>query len=204
MFASFGYSEGVAMVLALLATDTPLRAGRFGARFDGEPQLPQGASTSPAISNIICRRLDARLSGLARKHGFVYTRYADDMTFSHSDAGAPVGRLIASVVHILTDEGFVPNLAKTRVTRAHQRQVVTGLVVNAGVAIPRADLRRFRAILHHAERHGFEAASDRLGKDVRAYARGYLAFVQMVDPARAARLRERHPWTQDDKPVATG
>ncbi len=189
MFQSLGYSEGVAAILALLTTDAP----RNGA--DGpQASLPQGACTSPAISNIICQRLDARLNGLARKHGFTYTRYADDMTFSHPATDAPVGRLISSAVFILGEEGFEPNPAKARVTRAHQRQIVTGLVVNDGVAIPRADLRRFRAILHSAERDGFEAASLTLGKDVRDYARGYLAFVQMVEPEKATRIRERHPW----------
>jgi hypothetical protein len=131
---------------------------------------------------------------LARKHGFTCTRYADDMTFSHPSADAPIGRLISSAVVILGQEGFAPNPAKARVTRANQRQIVTGLVVNDGVAIPRADLRRFRAILHSAERDGFEEASLTLGKDVRDYARGYLAFIQMVEPERAARIRERHPW----------
>ncbi|HYI16433.1 MAG TPA: reverse transcriptase family protein [Thermomicrobiales bacterium] len=189
MFQSLGYNEGVAAILALLTTDAP----RDGTR-DGQAGLPQGACTSPAISNVICQRLDARLNGLARKHGFTYTRYADDMTFSHPASDAPVGRLISSAVFILGEEGFDPNPTKARVTRANQRQVVTGLVVNDGVAIPRADLRRFRAILHSAERDGFEAASLTLGKDVRNYARGYLAFVQMVEPEKAVRIRERHPW----------
>jgi retron-type reverse transcriptase len=190
MFASFGYSEGVAAILALLTTDLPRDRRQDAA----DACLPQGACTSPAISNIICSRLDARLSGLARAHGFTYTRYADDMTFSHPDADAQAGRLISSAAHILGAEGFTPNPAKARVTRAHHRQIVTGLLVNNGVTIPRSDLRRFRAILHSAERDGFEHASQTLGKDVRDYARGYLAYIQMVDPAKAARIRERHPW----------
>jgi len=199
MFASLGYSEGIAAVLALLTTDTPRKAGS-----DNAALLPQGACTSPAISNIICHRLDARLTGLARKHGFIYSRYADDMTFSHPSSDAPVGRLISSAVFILGEEGFAPNPAKARVMRAHQRQIVTGLVVNDGVAIPRADLRRFRAILHGTERDGFEQASLTLGKDVRDYARGYLAFVHMVEPDKAARLRERHPWVRGaDDPAPT-
>jgi len=180
MFQSLGYNEGVATVLALLTTDANC--------------LPQGACTSPAISNIICNRLDARFNGLSRKHGFTYTRYADDMTFSHPASDAPVGRLVSSAVHILIEEGFSPKPAKSRITRAHQRQIVTGLVVNDGVAIPRADLRRFRAILHSAERDGFEQASQTLGQDVREYARGYLAFIQMVEPEKAARFRERYEW----------
>jgi retron-type reverse transcriptase len=190
MFASFGYSEGVAAVLALLTTDEP----RDRALEATDACLPQGACTSPAIANIICTRLDARLAGLARKHGFTYTRYADDMTFSHPAADAPVGRLISSAVHILGAEGFAPNSAKARITRAHQRQIVTGLLVNNGVTIPRADLRRFRAILHSAERDGFERASLTLGRDVREYARGYLAFIQMVEPDKAEQLRAKHAW----------
>ena len=91
IFTSFGYSEGVAAVLALLTTDDP----RDGTH-DGVAGLPQGAPTSPAISNIVCSRLDARLNGLARKHSFDYSRYADDMTFSHPSGDAPVGRLISS------------------------------------------------------------------------------------------------------------
>jgi RNA-directed DNA polymerase len=204
LFQTFGYSEGVSAILAVLTTDTPrYRAGEPSPLL-GIPDrvlydyvdasLPQGACTSPAISNIVCHRLDARLNGLARKHGFTYTRYADDMIFSHPSVDAPVGRLISSAVVILGEEGFQPNPAKARITRAHQRQIVTGLVVNDGVAIPRADLRRFRAILHSAERDGFEHASLTLGKDVREYARGYLSFIQMVEPEKAARLRERHPW----------
>jgi retron-type reverse transcriptase len=204
LFQSLGYSAGVATILALLTTDmpryqanapSPLLGIRERLLYDYvDPCLPQGACTSPAISNVICARLDARLNGLARKHGFTYTRYADDMTFSHPSGDAAVGRLVSSAVHILIEEGFAPNPDKARITRAHQRQIVTGLVVNDGVAIPRADMRRFRAILHSVERDGFEQASRTLGRDVREYARGYLAFVQMVEPDKAAQFRARHSW----------
>ena len=81
-----GYGEHVATLLALLCTEPP----RVPAELDGKTYhvalgdrvLPQGACTSPAITNALCRRLDRRLAGLARRHGFAYTRYADDLTFS--------------------------------------------------------------------------------------------------------------------------
>jgi len=72
--------------------------------------LPQGACTSPALSNLVCRRLDSRFTGIARSLGFTYTRYADDMTFSaDAQAGAKIGYLLARVRHILQDEGFSVN-----------------------------------------------------------------------------------------------
>jgi RNA-directed DNA polymerase len=206
MFQSLGYSDGTATILGLLTTDRP-RGEKATAQgrvpvFIGPANLPQGASTSPAISNLICRRLDARLSGLARAHGFTYSRYADDLTFSHADGDAALGRLLTSVPVILREEGFRLNDAKTRIMRAGQRQVVTGLAVNDGVAIPRAELRRFRAFIHACERDGLDATSRALGKDALAYARGYTAFIAMVEPNRAASLREKHPWLTGAAPEA--
>lgn len=188
LFRGLGYNDGVSTVLALLTV-----TAREGAAFD-ELALPQGACTSPAIANLICRRLDARLSGLAAAHGFAFGRYADDLTFSHPADDAPLGRLLTSVAAIVADEGFAPEPSKTRVMRRHQRQVVTGLTVNDDVAVPRADLRRFRAFLHRCERDGLEQTTRRLGKDARAHAQGYLAWVAMVEPEKARRLREAHPW----------
>jgi hypothetical protein len=198
LFVSLGYSDGVATILSLLVTDRPrgeVRRGRARETvFTGPACLPQGASTSPVLSNLICRGLDARLGGLARKHGFTYSRYADDLTFSHPDPAAPLGRLLSTVPRILREEGFTMNDAKTRVMLASQRQIVTGLTVNNGVAVPRADLRRFRAFLHVCERDGLEATSRVLGKDAMAYALGYTAFIAMVETDRAQAIRARHPW----------
>jgi retron-type reverse transcriptase len=207
LFESFGYNEGVSTILTLLATEAP----RVAATLDGERrfvavstgattslqprQLPQGACTSPALTNIICRTLDRRLSGLAQRYGFAYSRYADDLAFSHPRADASVGALLSLARQIIGEEGFAVNEAKTRVMRPHQRQVVTGLVVNQRrPRVSRDDLRRFRAFLHHYETDGAEAVSERLGKDASAYAAGYLAFIHMVRPEHAHRLRRAHQW----------
>jgi hypothetical protein len=200
LFVSFGYSEGVATILALLATETPRIAvvldgeRRFAAV--GERCLPQGACTSPAITNLLCRRLDARLSGAAASLGFAYTRYADDLVFSHARADAPVGALLTLIRQIVAAERFVVNEEKTQVLRPSDRQVVTGLVVNAGgePRVSRNDLRRFRAFLHGCRTHGLNVMSERIGKDAYAYASGYLSFLHMARPDVAARLAAENPW----------
>src|SRR5207237_9566311 len=120
LFQAFGYSEHVATVLALLCTEPP----RVQAELDGKVYhvalgdrvLPQGACTSPAITNALCRRLDRRLRGLAARHGFAYTRYADDLTFSGDNTTA-VGKLLKSVRGIVQAEGFTEHPRKTRVMR---------------------------------------------------------------------------------------
>src|SRR5262245_29897444 len=125
LFRRLGYSGHVATLFALLCTEPPRAAATFdGRRYFvalGERVLPQGACTSPAITNALCRRLDRRLTGLAKRHGFTYTRYADDLTFS-GDGRTAVGRLLKSARSILTDEGFTEHPRKTRVMRRARRQ----------------------------------------------------------------------------------
>jgi RNA-directed DNA polymerase len=192
LFRKLGYSEHVAVVLALLCTEPP----RVGAEIDGKVYhvalgarvLPQGACTSPALTNALCRRLDRRLAGLARKHGCTYTRYADDLTFSGDD-GRVVGRLLRSVRSILAGEGFTEHPRKTKVMRRSRQQEVTGLTVNVKPAVSRQEVRTLRAILHNAAKHGL-ASQNRGGRpDFAAYLRGRVEFVCMVDPLKAPSLR---------------
>lgn len=207
VFQSLGYNPGVATLLALLCTESP----RLEVRLDGQKQfvalserfLPQGACTSPALTNVLCRRLDRRLSGAAAHYGFTYTRYADDLVFSTPDSEADVGALMALARRILDDENFQINEKKVAVQRRNGRQTVTGLVINAsdgdssGVPrVSRADLRRFRALLHQMETLGRETMSEKLGADALAYAQGYLSFIHMVNPEQAAKLRNAHPCLQ--------
>jgi len=198
LFQSFGYNEGVSSILALLATEVPRLAVTLDGdrRFVsiGDRQLPQGACTSPALTNILCRTLDARLQAVARSAGFTYSRYADDIVFSHPNSGAALGCFLTLVQRIIGEESFVINEKKTRIMRPQHRQTVTGLVVNQEPHLSRTDLRRFRAFLHHCETEGFDAMSTKLGKNARAYAKGYLSFLHMVSPEKAQHLATQHPW----------
>ncbi|MGT2488298.1 reverse transcriptase domain-containing protein [Methylobacterium oryzae CBMB20] len=215
-FRGLGYAEPVATVLALLCTEPDVDAVEIdGARLyaaRGPRRLPQGAPTSPALTNLVCTRLDARLSGLAGSLGFTYTRYADDLTFSASGAAAgKVGALLKHVHAIVAGEGFTVHPDKTRVMRRGRHQEVTGLTVNERVGVPRETLRRFRALLHGLERHG--PAGRRWGAageaGVLRAAIGFAQFVRMVTPetgapllARARALAERHADSRSARPEA--
>ena len=199
-FESLGYSDGVSTLLALLCTDAP----RVAVSFDGQKRFvavseraaPQGACTSPALTNLLCRGLDARLEGAATALGFVYTRYADDLTFSHLSSDAPVGALLTLVRKIVLEEGLVIHEDKTQVLRERHRQSVTGLVVNGGfdgaARVSREDVKRFRALLHCCERDGPDAVSEKMGRDALAYARGFLAWIRATRPAEAEKLTEKY------------
>ncbi len=188
-----GYSEHIATVLALLCTEPPRLPVSFaGKRYWvalGERRLPQGACTSPTLTNLVCRRLDRRLDGLGRSLGFDYTRYADDLTFSGDDVDS-IGRLLRVVRSVLASEGFDENRAKTRIMRRGSRQEVTGVVVNERPTVSRNEVRRLRAILHNCARHGLESQNRSGHKHFASYLRGKVAFVSMVDPIRGQQLAE--------------
>jgi len=125
LFHALGYAEHPATLLAWLRTEPPrVAAGWDGKSYRvalGKRALPQGVCTSLAIINALCRRLDRRLVGLARRHGFTSTHYADDLTFS-GDADRAVGRLLRSVRAILIAAGLTEHPRKTSVMRRASRQ----------------------------------------------------------------------------------
>ncbi|MHC4780020.1 MAG: reverse transcriptase family protein [Planctomycetota bacterium] len=132
-FNSLGFSSSDAGLLARLTT------------FEG--RLPQGAPTSGGLANLIARRLDRRLAGLAEKAGATYSRYADDLAFSGPQA---ILKILPTVRKIATEEGFSVAEEKTRIMRRGSRQKVCGVVVNERAHLPRETRRRIRAMMHRA------------------------------------------------------
>lgn len=197
-FESLGYNGGVSTVLALISTDAPRARvtldGQSHFVIVGERALPQGACTSPDLANLIVLGFDARLMGLAAKLGWTFTRYADDIILSHPDENANAAALVSMVTRIANDEGFRINTKKTRIMRRPNRQIVTGLLVGQDVRLTRQDLRRIRAFLHRCETQGVENVSKDIGKDARAVARGYFAYVHMITPDTALAMRAKHAW----------
>ena len=188
LFRKAGYREQIATLLALLSTESPReiveRNNKTYYVALGPRCLPQGAPTSPAISNAICLKLDGRLAGVAKRYGWRYTRYADDLTFSfpnsrRSKSGRThLGALKGVVARIVADEGFRIHPDKTRIARSGSRQLVTGMVVN-GNSTPRCKRsvrRQLRAAIHNLK-NGSEL---REGETLDTL-RGMAAFIAMTD-----------------------
>lgn len=196
IFRGFGYCREAAVWLARLCTSALPQTIEFP---EGEANairpylpahLPQGAPTSPALANLSAYRLDLRLQALVAKFGGVYTRYADDMTFS----GPPGFRralptflpLAEQVIH---QERFRINRAKRRVLRTNVRQIVAGVVTNSRINAVRADYDRLKAILTNCLRHG-PASQNRAGvPNFEAHLHGRIAHFRQLNPERGAKLQ---------------
>lgn len=201
LLRSIGYPEPVAHLLTGLCTQrTPVSVlaamptvADAGSGFRlrrrlAEPHLPQGAPTSPQVANLCAFALDRRLSAYALATGLSYTRYADDLTFSSLDPAVRAGALISAVAGIVSEEGFLLHAGKTRVRRRHQRQQVTGVVVNNRLRVPREDYDKLRAVLHNCALTG-PAEQNREGHaDFRAHLRGRIAWVGSLDAEQGRRL----------------
>ncbi len=121
--------------------------------------LPQGAATSPILTNAICDNLDRRMLGVAHRFGLHYSRYADDMTFSSMHNVYQEGSdFRKEILRIITEQGFTLNEKKTRLQRTGERQEVTGLTVNETVNVARKYVRDLRCILHIWEKEGYGKA----------------------------------------------
>lgn len=166
--------------------------------------LPQGAPTSPFISNIICAKLDAQLTAFAIKHKFSYTRYADDITFSFNgdinrafnvliekESGRGISRGCSPVVAdplfmIIHDNGFSVNTKKVRIQDSSTRQVVTGLTVNKKVNVDRRFVRKTSAMIHSIEMNGIKNAQAKFSEvapeagSIVSSIHGRLLFVKQV------------------------
>jgi len=121
--------------------------------------LPQGAPTSPVITNIICQRLDYLLSGVAKRFGLKYSRYADDITFSSMhNVYQPESDFLKELHRIITEQGFHIKESKTRLQKEGHRQEVTGLLINEKVNVQKRYIKQLRMWLYYWESYGYERA----------------------------------------------
>ena len=160
IFRRAGYREQIATLLAMICTESPREVVEHNGKTVyvslGPRCLPQGAPTSPGLTNVICMSMDRRLTALAKKYGWRYTRYADDLTFSlpqGSKNDDRISTIIGWTKRIVSDEGFRVHPEKTRVARSGGRQKVTGMVVNkkGKPRVPRQIRRRIRAAIHNLD-----------------------------------------------------
>ncbi|MCD9529572.1 reverse transcriptase family protein [Photobacterium carnosum] len=119
---------------------------------DENQGLPQGAPTSPVISNLICNKLDYQLGKMSKKYDITYTRYADDLTFSTNNLKRISAEEIVSLATQYVDRnGFKVNEAKTKIMFKNQRQMVTSILVNEGLNLPKKQVDALRATLYNLE-----------------------------------------------------
>ena len=155
--APFNFNQQVASILAGLCC---IREKQEDGKFIYI--LPQGAPTSPLITNAICDKLDRRLSGLARDLELHYSRYADDITFSSMrNVYQEEGKFQTELKRIIEGQGFHMNIGKTRLQKRGERQEVTGLVVSNRVNTSREYVAEIRNLLHIWEKYGYNDAFKR-------------------------------------------
>jgi S1-C subfamily serine protease len=161
--------------------------------------LPQGAPSSPVLSNMICFRLDKGLMEFAKEARCIYTRYADDITFSShrpptvmfETALPPAGRISSDsfsskLRDCIQQNGFTVNPDKAHYADRHSRRIVTGLKVNELLNVDRRYVRNIRATLHSIEAVGTEGAEKKFHEKhggrsgLAAHLRGKISFLTHI------------------------
>jgi len=197
LFRSFGYSEAAATIFGLLCTEAEIEEVELDSKTYYVAQtnrhLPQGSPASPAITNLLCRRLDKRLTQMAEPLGFIYTRYADDLTFSASgDNLRHICNLLRRTESIVAHEGFSINEQKTRILRRKSTQLeVTGIVVNSKPNISNKTLKRFRATLFQIEKDGLTGKHWGNSTNIITAIQGFANFVAMVNPEKGTEFKQQ-------------
>lgn len=176
IFASVGYAPNVAYYLARVCCL--------------DDSLPQGAVTSPHLSNLVARNLDRRLSALAVSLNLEYSRYADNMVFSGD--GIPLV-LLDLVASILIEEGFKINIEKSYLSTGRGKRVVVGVsIANEELKLPRATKRRLRQEAFHLITKGFDKHTRKIGVYDPIYVErlvGKLGFWVFIEPTSQSALR---------------
>lgn len=167
IFNYYGYTNELSFMFAKLCT-----------HFE---KLPQGAPTSPYISNIVCLKLDKRLGKLCEKLDASYSRYADDLTFSGSKGLRDCLDIFRSII---SDEGFEINEEKTRIRQRYEQQKVTGLIVNEKLSVPSETKRFLKQQIYFCKKFGVINHMDRCEierSNYKEYLYGLAFFIKMVE-----------------------
>ncbi|OPC55094.1 RNA-directed DNA polymerase [Elizabethkingia miricola] len=169
VFKNLGYTPSISYILASICT------------LDG--YLPQGSPTSPCLSNIIAKRLDARINGLCKKFDLDYSRYADDITISGNKLPK---KMISYIENIIVDEGFEINLNKKRLLYKNNQRIITGVSISSGyLTIPKKKKRELRQIMFYIECYGLSNHLFKKGLNDPIYLEriiGYLYFWKFLEP----------------------
>lgn len=177
-FASLGYVDEVVKTLSALCTY--------------KYRLPQGAPTSPMLSNIIASTMDDMILDYCNSNGITYTRYADDLTLSaNQDVDVPS---VDDIYKLVYQSGFVVNRKKTKIRFKGSRQMVTGLTVTNGVHVSKKYKKEILRELHFCKAFGVYEHYKHMGTSQGLYKdwlRGRIMFVRQIDPACGNKMLEK-------------
>lgn len=175
IFVSMGYYHDLSCFLAYLCCL--------------DYKLPQGAPTSPYLSNLRMTSIDNKIKDFITSKGIRYTRYADDLTFS---GDIEPHLLIKTISRIIYNGGFQINNKKTRVARNNARQEVTGIVVNSHMQISKEKRRKIRQQLYYIRKYGLDSHLSYIGETRSHYLNhlvGTINFALFVNP-KDSEMRE--------------
>ncbi len=168
VFYYIGYTREVSHLLTKLCTNA-------------NDVLPQGSPASPVLSNLVSLKLDKRLSKLAESASCVYTRYADDITFS---GDKKIKSLVPIISEIIIGEGYCINEDKLRLQYSFQRQEVTGLIVNKKVSVPQKTIKEIDDAIYYCTKYGVNEHMKRIMCNKSFYKEhlyGLAYFIHMID-----------------------
>jgi RNA-directed DNA polymerase len=151
--------------------------------------LPQGAPTSTILSNLVFGPADVRLSGLCRKHGLEYSRFADDIAISGDSDLKP---LIGPITAIIRETGYIVAKEKTSLTSTDRPQIITGIQVNDGVGLPtswKKDLRELILECHSLGPTAVARRDQRTIEKLRQHVYGKINFLRSIDPSTGRKMR---------------
>ena len=196
VFKSLGYSGQVSTIFAMICSEPEVVKIKLEDKSyysqKGERFLPQGSPCSPAISNIVCRKLDKRLEGLAKKYNYTYSRYVDDITFSASKENMKsISAILKYSKKIIKEESFSLHPDKLRIMKRGGKQEVTGVVVNEKPNIDKRDYKRFKALIFHIEKDGIEGKFWKGNKNILPAIKGYANFINQINPELGAKINPR-------------
>ncbi|WP_412023476.1 reverse transcriptase family protein [Burkholderia cepacia] len=151
--------------------------------------LPQGAPTSPMLSNLVMRVFDADLTAVAVKRGFQYTRYADDLAFSTKEMSSRnlCGALITDVYKLIAKYGLAPNLSKTAVTPPGGRKLLLGLLIDGEKPRLTKEFREeLNRHLYFIDKYGVQSHADHRKFEsiygLRHHLFGLAYYARQIDP----------------------
>jgi retron-type reverse transcriptase len=148
--------------------------------------LPQGAPTSPILSNALLYKFDECIDKFTKKLNLTYSRYADDLTISGDDKEAIICALKEAEVLLRENYSLNINNKKTRIVSFHNRQIVTGLVVNEKIQPPRSKRRQIRAAFHKA------LTEKKVTKEELNKLRGYYGYLSASPNLNGTRTLNRY------------